>query len=161
MWSSDESTLSQTFCRTKIKQANKQSILSRTLLKKPVGTQLAKKFPEFYESRKSITLFAFPYPESNYSSPQPHIPISSSHILILSCRLLLGFSKCFFLSFGFSHQTVLFLTHTCLILIISGEEHKAWSFWICSLLQYLSFRFLLSVHWSRTQNVNSIKICRF
>lgn len=126
MWSSDEFTLSQTFCRTKIKQANKQSILSRTLLKKPVGTQLAKKFPEFYESRESITLFTFPYPESNYTSPQPHTPISSSHILILSCRLLLDFSKCFFfLSVGFSHQTLLFLTHTCLILIISGEEHKA------------------------------------
>ena len=48
---------------------------SRVLLEKLTGSQLVKKFPTFYETRRFITAFTCPDPEPARSSPCPHIPL--------------------------------------------------------------------------------------
>ena len=52
---------------------------STVLLKKLTGSQLVKKFPIFYGTRRFITAFpmpgTYPYPEPAGSSPYPHIPL--------------------------------------------------------------------------------------
>ena len=53
---------------------------SRVLLEKLTGTQLVKKFPAFYGTRRFITTFTSAHqlslPEPARSSPCPHIPLS-------------------------------------------------------------------------------------
>jgi hypothetical protein len=58
----------------------------RVLLEKPTGSQLVKKLPAFYGTRRFVTTFTgahphsqvlttCPYPEPARSSPYPHIPL--------------------------------------------------------------------------------------
>jgi len=51
----------------------------RVLLEKLTGSQLVKKFPAFYGTRQFITSSPipnnFPYPEPDWSSSCPHIPL--------------------------------------------------------------------------------------
>ena len=51
---------------------------SRVLLENLTVSQLVKKFPAFYGTRRFITAFTSatcPYPEPARSSPYPHIPL--------------------------------------------------------------------------------------
>jgi len=63
----------------KRRQEQKQTPSSRALLEKLTGSQLVKKFPAFYETRRLITAFTnvhhLSFPEPNRSSLCPHIPL--------------------------------------------------------------------------------------
>ena len=87
--------------------------LSRVLLKKLTVSQLVKKFPTFYGTRKFITTFTsarHPYLScaSSIQSIPPH-PTSRRSILILSSHLHLGLPSGLF-PLGFPTKTL----YTCL-----------------------------------------------
>jgi len=98
---------------------------SRVLLEKLTGSQLVKKFPALYVTRRFMTAFTgaatCPYPEADQSSPYPH-PTSRS-ILILSPSTP-GSSK-WSLSLRFPHQKPVCsspLPHTCYKLRLSQSS---------------------------------------
>jgi len=61
------------------KQTNSLTPRSRDLLEKLTGSQLVKKFPAFYGTRRFFTAFTSAatcaYLEPDQSSPCPHIPL--------------------------------------------------------------------------------------
>jgi hypothetical protein len=92
---------------------------SRVLLEKPIGSQLVKKFPSFYGTRRFIAAFTNARHlslswASSFQSMPPH-PFSWRSILILSYHLLLGLPSGLF-PLRFSHQNPVYtsaLHHTC------------------------------------------------
>jgi hypothetical protein len=106
---------------------------SRDLLGKLIIPQLLKRFPAYYGTWNSITLFTDPYPESRESTP--HLPIM--FCLIFSFHLHLGLPSELFPS-GFLYKTFYsFRYHACCILcslhpfdlivpIIFDEECRLW-----------------------------------
>jgi len=66
---------------------------SRVLLEKPIGSQLVKKFPKFYGTRRSLLHSQVPPPApflSQLDPVHPPHPTSRRSILILSSHLCLG-----------------------------------------------------------------------
>ena len=93
---------------------------NKVLLEKLTGSQLVKKFPAFYGTRSSITVFtsarhlSLSWTSSIQSTP-PH-PTSWRSILILASHLHLGLSSGLFLSefpIKRMHATLLSLRATC------------------------------------------------
>ena len=124
---------------------------SRVLLEKLTGSQLVKKFPAFYGTRRFITAFTYarkcPYPKPARSSPYP-----TSYFLKINLNIILppkpGSPKCSF-SFRFPHQNPVYNSpllssiratsraHIILVFItrtISGEQYRSLSSSLCSFL---------------------------
>ena len=125
--------------------------MDRVLLEKLTGSQLVKKFPIFYGTRRFITAFTSAHNFSlSWASSIQSIPTyhtSWKSILILFSHLRLGLSSCLFPS-GFLHQNPVYafplpIRATCpahLILLyfitrtIFGEQYRSLSSLLCSLL---------------------------
>ena len=128
---------------------------STVLLKKLTGSQLDKKFPALYGTRRFIITFTSAYhlslssARSVQSIPLP-LPTFRISILILSSHLCLGLPSCLFPS-GFSTKTLYipllspicatYPAHLILLYLITriifGEEYRSSSSSSCSFLHSL------------------------
>jgi len=139
---------------------------SRVLLEKLTVSQLAKKFPAFYGTRKFITAFtsARHLSLSYTSSIQSTTPYSTSwrSILILSSHLSLGLPKGPFPS-DFPTKTLYTplpstIRATCPALIlldfitrtILGEEYRSLSSSLCSFLLFDGSLLTYLLHWAES-----------
>ena len=82
---------------------------STVLLEKLTGSQLVKKFPAFYGTRKFITVLTCPYPEPDLSSPCPHIPFPKDAPRLNSTLFILYVLFIFCL---FNHYFNLFMSYS-------------------------------------------------
>jgi hypothetical protein len=145
---------------------------SKVLFVKLTVTQLVKKFPTFYDTRKFITLFTTAHhwslSQATCIQTTTSQPISLRSILILSphIRLAHPFSLPTKILYKFPISS---MRATCLViivldlitLILFGEAYKSWSSSLCRLLQLpatfylLGPNILLSTPFSNTLNLRS------